>query len=138
MRTLYPVICSDRLPASRDFYARLFDLKAVFDDPAFYVLLQSPKNADVQLAFVHRSHDSVPSAFQHSPRGLLVTIEVSSADRLYERATSLGIPIAQELRDEEFGQRHFMTVDPNGVLVDIVEIIPFASAFAERYGLTPS
>ena len=42
MRTLYPVICSDRLRESRDFYARLFDMTAVFDDPAFYVLLQSP------------------------------------------------------------------------------------------------
>jgi catechol 2,3-dioxygenase-like lactoylglutathione lyase family enzyme len=138
MRTLYPVICSDRLPASRDFYTRLFDLRAVFDDPAFYVLLQSPKNADVQLAFVHRSHHSVPSAFQQSPRGLLVSIEVSSVDSLYERATALGMPIARELRDEEFGQRHFMTVDPNGLLVDVVRIIPFAPTFAARYGLTPS
>ena len=135
MRTLYPVICSDRLSESRDFYTRLFDLKAVFDDPTFYVLLQSPRDADVQLAFVHRSHDSVPSAFQQPPRGLLVTIEVPSADTLYERATAFGVPIAQELRDEEFGQRHFMTVDPNGLLVDVVEIIPFAPAFAERYGL---
>ena len=135
MRTLYPVVCSDRLPESRDFYARLFDMAVVFDDPAFYVLLQSMKNADVQLAFVHRRHDSVPAAFQEPPRGLLVTIEVASADTIYERVTSLGLPIVQALRDEEFGQRHFMTVDPNGVLVDVVQIIPFAPAFAERYGL---
>jgi catechol 2,3-dioxygenase-like lactoylglutathione lyase family enzyme len=135
MRTLYPVICSDRLPESRDFYARLFDFKPVFDDPAFYVLLQSPADPDVQLAFVHRAHDSVPERFQESPRGLLVTIEVPSADVLHERARALGLPIAQELRDEEFGQRHFMTVDPNGLLVDVVQIIPFAPAFAQRYGL---
>jgi catechol 2,3-dioxygenase-like lactoylglutathione lyase family enzyme len=135
MRTLYPVICSDRLRESRDFYTRLFDLTAVFDDPAFYVLLQSTKDADVQLAFVHREHDSVPARFQQPPQGLLVTIEVPSADALHERATTLGYPIAQALRDEEFGQRHFMTVDPNGLLVDVVQIIPFAPAFAERYGL---
>ena len=90
MRTLYPVICSDRLRESRDFYARLFDMTAVFDDPAFYVLLQSPKDADVQVAFVHLAHDSVPAAFQQMPRGLLVTIEVPSADALYEHAMALG------------------------------------------------
>lgn len=31
--------------------------------------------------------------------------------------------IAQELRDEEFGQRHFMVVDPDGLLVDVVETL---------------
>jgi catechol 2,3-dioxygenase-like lactoylglutathione lyase family enzyme len=135
MRILYPVICSDRLPESRDFYARLFDMTPVFDDPAFYVLLQSKGDADVQLAFVHRTHDSVPATFQEPPRGLLVTIEVPSADAVLARATTLGLTIAQELREEEFGQRHFMTVDPNGLLVDVVQIIPFAPAFAARYGL---
>jgi catechol 2,3-dioxygenase-like lactoylglutathione lyase family enzyme len=135
MRNIYAVICSDRLAESRDFYVRLLDLKPVFEDPEFYVLLQSPANADVQLAFVHRTHDSVPAAFQQSPRGVLITIEVPSADAVHARAHALGLPIVQELRDEEFGQRHFMAVDPNGLLVDVVQVIPFAPAFAQRYGL---
>jgi hypothetical protein len=92
MRTLYPVICSDRLRESRDFYARPFDMTAVFDDPAFYVLLQSPEDADVQLAFVHRDHDSVPAAFQQTPRGLLVTIEVASATRSTSARWPWGVP----------------------------------------------
>jgi catechol 2,3-dioxygenase-like lactoylglutathione lyase family enzyme len=135
MRNIYAVICSDRLAESRDFYVRLLDLEPVFEDPEFYVLLQSPANADVQLAFVLRTHDSVPAAFQHSPRGVLVTVEVPAADSVHARARAFGLPIVQELRDEEFGQRHFMTVDPNGLLVDVVQVIPFAPAFAQRYGL---
>ncbi len=46
-----------------------------------------------------------------------------------------GVELAQELRDEEFGQRHFMAVDPNGLLVDVYQPIPFSDAFAAAYGI---
>jgi hypothetical protein len=32
-----------------------------------------------------------------------------------------------------FGHRHFMTVDSNGLLIDVVEPIPFDPEFAQRY-----
>jgi catechol 2,3-dioxygenase-like lactoylglutathione lyase family enzyme len=135
MTSLYPVICSDRLEASRDFYRDLLGLKVVFDDPAFYVLLQSPDDPSRQLGIVHRTHDSVPAAHQVAPRGVLITVEVAAVGPIHDRARALGLPIAQPLRDEAFGQRHFMTVDPDGLLVDVVEPIPFAPEFARRYGL---
>ena len=50
-------------------------------------------------------------------------------------AAALGAEIAQELRDEEFGQRHFMAVEPNGLLVDVYEPIPFSPAFAAEHGI---
>ncbi|RZI75480.1 MAG: glyoxalase, partial [Variovorax sp.] len=37
------------------------------------------------------------------------------------------------LRDEAFGQRHFITADPNGVLIDIVKPIPPSAEFAAQY-----
>jgi len=135
MTSLYPVICSDHLTACRDFYRDLLGFQVVFDDPAFYVLLQSPADPRVQLGIVERTHDSVPPAFQAAPRGVLVTVEVPDAAAVHERARALGVSIAQPLRDEVFGQRHFMTVDPNGLLVDVVQIIPFAPEFVRRYGL---
>jgi uncharacterized glyoxalase superfamily protein PhnB len=39
----------------------------------------------------------------------------------FDNAMRHGLPVAQELRDEEFGQRHFIVVDPDGLLVDVVE-----------------
>ncbi len=37
------------------------------------------------------------------------------------------------LRDEAFGQRHFITRDPNGVLIDIIKPIPPSAEFAQQY-----
>ena len=50
-----------------------------------------------------------------------------------------GIPMLLSLRDEDFGQRHFITSDPNGVLIDIIEPIPASAEFAASYvtGVSP-
>lgn len=37
------------------------------------------------------------------------------------------------LRDEDFGQRHFITRDPNGVLIDVIKPIPPSADFAALY-----
>lgn len=39
-----------------------------------------------------------------------------------------------ELRSEDFGQRHFMVADPNGVLIDVITPIAPAAAYADQYG----
>jgi hypothetical protein len=44
-----------------------------------------------------------------------------------------GLPILLELRDEAFGQRHFITADPNGVLIDIIKPIPPTGDFTAQY-----
>ena len=54
-------------------------------------------------------------------------------DGEYERAREAGLTILQELRDEAFGQRHFITVDPNGVLIDVITPIPPSAEFAAQY-----
>jgi len=40
----------------------------------------------------------------------------------------MAMPLA--LRSEPFGQRHFMTVDPAGTLVDVITPIPPAPEYA--------
>jgi hypothetical protein len=39
----------------------------------------------------------------------------------------------KSLRDEAFGQRHFITRDPNGVLIDVIRPIPPDADFAAQY-----
>jgi hypothetical protein len=36
-------------------------------------------------------------------------------------------------RDETFGHRHFITADPNGVLIDIIKPIPPSAYHAASY-----
>lgn len=134
MQSVFPVVCTNRREASRDFYVRLFGFQVAFDSD-FYTLLQAPEAPAVQLAFVDRTHHSVPPAFQHEARGVFVTIEVESADALHARVRQLGIPVVYPLTDEDWGQRHFMVADPSGLPVDVVQTIPMAPEFARRYGI---
>lgn len=51
-------------------------------------------------------------------------------DRLV-RGASL-VPML-ELRDEAFGQRHFIVADTSGNLVDVIQNIPPQDGFVEEY-----
>ena len=134
INTLFPVLCSNNVATARDFYVRLFGFRIVFD-AGWYAQLQDPSTPAVQLGFVARDHETVPERFRTLPRGVLVTVEVDDADAIYARARDLGLSIELPLRDEAFGQRHFMTVDPDGLIVDVVKLIPYSSEYAAAYAV---
>ena len=131
MADIFPVVCTDAIEASRDFYAALLGLEVVLES-GWYTLLRAPGAPEAQLGLVTRGHPSVPEGFGRRPQGVLVTMEVEDVDAVHDRALALGAPIVQALRDEEFGQRHFMTTDPDGALVDVVMPIPLSPSFARE------
>jgi catechol 2,3-dioxygenase-like lactoylglutathione lyase family enzyme len=134
MQSLFPDICTESVAASRDFYVNLFGFRVAFEID-WYVQLQSPADPNLQLAFVQLGHPSVPAGYGERPRGVLVTIETQDVDAVHERARRLGCEVVYALRDEVWGQRHFMAKDPNGLLVDVVQLIPAAPAFLREHGL---
>jgi len=69
--------------------------------------------------------------------GLILNFEVEDVDDEFERAKANDLPIALSLRDELFGQRHFITSDPNGILIDIIKPIPPSEEFLKQYKPEP-
>ena len=132
MNSLFPVLCTESVDKSHSFYKNLFSMQAAFEID-WYVQLQSPENVSIQIAFVKGDHPSVPERFRAMPAGTIVTLEVEDADRYYRKAKELGLTIEMSLRDEPWGQRHFMVVDPSGVLVDVVKLIEPSKEFIEHY-----
>ena len=65
--------------------------------------------------------------------GLLINFEVKDVDAVHERIVAAGVPILLPLRDEAFGQRHFIFADPNGVLIDVIKPIPPSDEFLAQY-----
>ena len=65
--------------------------------------------------------------------GLLLNFEVEDVDSVYEALRAAGLPILRDIRDEDFGQRHFITADPNGVMIDVIKPIPPSAAYAALY-----
>lgn len=118
MKSLFPDICSTKIPESKAFYINLFNFDVVFELD-WYIQLKSPKDENLQLAFVRLDHPSVPLAYQRLPQGVVITIETDEVDHFYKKAQQLGCQMVLEICNEEWGQRHFMIVDPNGLLVDV-------------------
>lgn len=132
MNSLFPDICTHKLSESKKFYTSLLDLDIVFEID-WYIQLKSPFDDNLQIAFVDTNHCSVPNGHQKTSQGVVITIESDSVDGLYNKAKELNLPIVMHLCDEEWGQRHFMTEDPNGLLVDIYRSIEPSQSFMEQY-----
>jgi len=128
---ILPCLCVDDLVRSIVFYRALLGLD-VRVDVGWYAEMAGEDDRAAVVAFVARGHASVPPGFDTHRGGVLVSVVVDDAAAAYARAEVLGIEVAQELRDEEFGQRHFMVVDPDRFLVDIIETITPSIAFRRQ------
>ena len=111
-------ICSDHLGESRDFYVALLGFEVNYDSD-WYVQLRSPSNRELEFGIISRTNGLVPAEFQKAPTGMYVTFVVPDVDAVYAKAVSLGLTIVLEPKNEFYGQRRFLTVDPNGCLIDI-------------------
>lgn len=128
----YPVLMTDDVVGTARFYTEHFRFRPLFEAD-WYVHLQSAEDRRVNLGIVRFDHETVPEATRARASGLLINFEVKDPDAVYERVVAAGLPILRTLRDEDFGQRHFITMDPNGVLIDVIRPIPPSAAFAEQY-----
>lgn len=128
----YPVIMTDDVAGTAAFYTNHFFFREVFAID-WYAHLQSAEDATVNLAIVDGSHPTVPEDARGRVSGLILNFEVDDPDAEYERLRAAGLPVLHPLCDEDFGQRHFITADPNGVLIDIIKPIPPTAEFAEYY-----
>ena len=117
---MLPNICTDRMAETRDFYASLLGFVVRFEHAGWYIQLSAPANPQLQLGIVRRDHAFTPEAFQQPAQGVIISVQVEDVDAAYADAVKRGFRIADELRDEDFGMRHFMVADPNGLLVNIL------------------
>lgn len=132
--SFYPVIMTDTVALSAAFYVRHFGFKPMFESD-WYVHLQSSADPAFNLAILDGAHRTIPAQGRAKVMGLLLNFEVDDVDAEYERLKAAGLPILLDLRDEEFGQRHFITADPNGVLIDMIKPIAASPEFEAQYAL---
>jgi uncharacterized glyoxalase superfamily protein PhnB len=50
----------------------------------------------------------------------VLSVEVPDPDAVHVEALRRGLEIAQPPRDEDYGVRHVMITDPNGLLVNVL------------------
>ncbi|HQU66918.1 MAG TPA: VOC family protein [Albidovulum sp.] len=125
----YPVLMVDDVAAISAFYQTHFRFKPMFESD-WYAHLQSAEDETVNLAILDGDHDTIPEAGRGRASGVLLNFEVADVDAVYAEAKASGLPILRDLRSEAFGQRHFITRDPAGVLIDVITPIPMTGEFA--------
>ncbi|MEM7444746.1 MAG: VOC family protein [Pseudomonadota bacterium] len=128
----YPVIMTGDVAGTARFYQDHFRFRPSFESD-WYVHLQSSEDEKVNLAILQGDHATIPEVGRGRVSGLLINFEVEDVDAEFEHAKAKGLPIVQTLRDEPFGQRHFIIQDPNGVLIDIVKPIAPSEEFLSQY-----
>jgi uncharacterized glyoxalase superfamily protein PhnB len=130
--SFYPVLMTEKVKETGEFYQKFFGFSVVFEADWYMSLKQEETGAE--LAILQASHETVPSSFGKSVQGLILNFEVVDVDQVYQKLIKEHrLPLHLTLRDEAFGQRHFITSDPNGVLIDVITVIPPDESFQDQY-----
>lgn len=113
-------IITEKLQETKKFYTEVLDFGVSFENE-FYLLLHTP-NQSAEISFLLPKHPSQKPVFQSAfnGKGVYLTIEVENVDNVYKQLKEKGVPMAIEIRNEAWGDRHFAIVDPNGIGIDIV------------------
>ncbi|UYO96282.1 VOC family protein [Microbacterium sp. M28] len=128
--SFYPVLMVDEVAAATRFYREVLGFETTFEAD-WYVSMRFHGG---ELAVLDHRHETIPVGFREPVRGLLLNVEVPDAAAEHARMVGeLGLPERLPLRDEAFGQRHFIVEAPGGVLVDVIEPIEPTAGFAAAY-----
>ncbi|TWD79278.1 glyoxalase/bleomycin resistance protein/dioxygenase superfamily protein [Kribbella amoyensis] len=131
--SFYPVIGTDRIVESRDFYLQLLGFELTFEAD-WYVSLRLTGPRPFELALVDYTHPTVPEKFRKPVQGLLLNFEVDDVDQEWERLVVRGgLRPELDIRSETFGQRHFIVTDPNGVMIDVITEIEPGAEYADQF-----
>ncbi|MFC7991194.1 VOC family protein [Streptomyces pilosus] len=130
----YPVLATRSVAAARDFYTRHLGFEVTFEAD-WYVSLRRSDAPQYELALLDHAHPTVPEGHRTALRGgLLLNFEVDDVDAEHRRLVAgAGLPEVLSLRTEEFGQRHFIVAAPDGVLIDVITVVPPTVEYASQY-----
>lgn len=126
----YPVLMAHDVAATAEFYREAVGFETTFESD-WYVSLRLNT---FELAILEHGHATVPAGHGALPRGVILNLEVDDVDAVHQRLSRRqDIDLVLPLRDEDFGQRHFIIAAPDGVLLDVIQPIPPTGEYAEAY-----
>lgn len=114
-------IITEKLAETKKFYTEILGFGITFENE-WFILMHTP-DREAEISFLMPNHPTQQPIFQEpfQGQGVYLTIEVDDVDALYQKMKQKEVPIAIELRDEHWGDRHFVIVDPNGIGIDLVK-----------------
>nr|AMK07558.1 glyoxalase/Bleomycin resistance protein/dioxygenase domain protein [alpha proteobacterium NT18-17] len=118
-QSLYPLIQVADVENTARFYETHLGFTRIFSSD-WYVQLRATADHPFEIALIAYDHESIPAPARVLTTGVILSFYVADAAAEHSRLAAAGVSIVQPLRDEVFGQRHFIAADPDGLLLDII------------------
>lgn len=128
----YPLLQVADVAATQAFFQKHFDFEPAFESD-WYVHLQSKHSPTTNITLLDGQHETIPEPSRGLTQRTILSFEVEDVDAAYKACQKDGMTIVQPLQDEPHGQRHFIGVDPNGILIDVITPIAPSEEFLAQY-----
>lgn len=130
-KSFYPVLMSKNIRGEADFFKELFAFKEIFSSD-WYISLIDDDNFEI--AIISNSHETIPEFYRKKCQGVIINIEVDNVDNLYSKISERKeVSILLDIKNEDFGQRHFIIESPSQILIDIIQVIPPSEDYEKNY-----
>ena len=134
LNNMYAVLTAEKPQELSSFYEKNFKLEKTFESDWYVSLKKEGSQGVFQLALLRYDHPTIPEGFRKKSSGTLLNWEVENVDQLYkELGKNQGISVKLDIRDEVWGQRHFIIADPEGNLNDVIQLIEPSPEFLAQY-----
>ena|SRR5687767_193566 len=132
---IYSVFVTRHLKATKDFYVTWFNFQIYFESSFFVLLAGIAGDKSFSVGFIDEVHPSSPPdiSAMDGKSAVFLTLQVEDAQVEYDKLKNGGVEIYYHLKDEDWGQRRFGIIDPNGMYVDIVQQINPKEGFWDTY-----
>lgn len=129
LKSFYPVLMLDKIREQADFFINFLILKKV-SICDWYISLKNDNG--FELALIDSQHETIPNNYRHMTKGIILNFEVDDVDKVYNSIKDK-VNIVYDIKDEDFGQRHFIVEGPNEILIDVIHPIPPSEEFLKNY-----
>lgn len=115
----------DDVDASSDFLQRHFGFDVAMSDEGFASLTRP--DAGMNVIFLRTGLPTFKPASHRDAAGpgLLIAFVVDDIDAEWERLRDL-VPVATPIETEPWGERYFQVIDPNGIVIQLVQWVDAA------------
>ena len=123
IKTAFPLFQVESPEKAAAFYMDHFGFEPIFESD-WYVQI---RNGSQELAFITIGHHSIPAERHGASENVCLTFEAEDVDGYYAKVKD-HLDIKTDLCTEEWGQRHFLGIDPNGIMLDVMMMLPQPAA----------
>ena len=129
LKSFYPVLMLDKIREHTDFFINFFNFEESFVCD-WYISLKNDNG--FELALIDSQHETIPNNYRHITKGIILNFEVGDVDKIYNSIKDK-VNIVYDIKDKDFGQRHFIVEGPNEILIDVIQPIPSSEEFLKNY-----